>query len=299
MRHMTTLTYIDTVARLGSIRSAAEVLSITASALNRRILAIEEELGVDLFERHAQGVTLNSAGELFIHHIRNQIADLERVRSRIADLQGNRRGHIRIGAEHAVLPKFLPRQIAAYSKMFPQVTFELHSGTAHDIETALMNQDLDIIFVLDSRRVAEFDALIYHPQVLHALVPKDHPLADQDQVSMADCVQHPVIVPPRQTALREKIESSLSRTGLVLQVIVETDDPRSTIDMARAGIGIGFGVGMSLPSNIGLDLHIAPVVLRNQSSPLLVVGQRRGRSLPVAVGKFVEEIRSALARDIG
>jgi DNA-binding transcriptional LysR family regulator len=50
MRHLTTLRYVDAVARAGSIRKAAETLSITSTALNRRLLTIEEELGVQIFE---------------------------------------------------------------------------------------------------------------------------------------------------------------------------------------------------------------------------------------------------------
>ena len=81
MRHTLPLIYFEAVAKSGSIRAAAEELAITASALNRRIISMEEELGVELFERHANGVRLNIAGEVFIQHARRQLADLERVRS--------------------------------------------------------------------------------------------------------------------------------------------------------------------------------------------------------------------------
>ena len=96
MRYMTTIRFIDAVARAGSIRKAADELAITSTALNRRILAVEEELGAPIFERLARGVRLNSAGEIFIHHIRNQISDMERVRTQIADLAGERRGSVAI-----------------------------------------------------------------------------------------------------------------------------------------------------------------------------------------------------------
>ena len=75
MRYMTTIRFIDAVARAGSIRRAADELAITSTALNRRILAVEEELGWPIFERMARGVRLNSAGEIYIHHIRNQLSD--------------------------------------------------------------------------------------------------------------------------------------------------------------------------------------------------------------------------------
>jgi len=96
LRHLLVLKYIEKIARTGSLRSAAEELNITASALNRRIQGIEEELGVEIFERHPAGLRPNIAGEILLKYIRDQIADMDRVKSRIADLTGMRAGHINI-----------------------------------------------------------------------------------------------------------------------------------------------------------------------------------------------------------
>ena len=96
MRALITLKFVETVARTGSIRRAAEQLAITSTALNRRILALEEELGYPLFERLPSGVRLNTAGEVFVDFIRRQSSDFERVKSQLADLAGVRRGHINI-----------------------------------------------------------------------------------------------------------------------------------------------------------------------------------------------------------
>src|SRR4051812_19981729 len=69
------LTYMDAVARHGSIRKAAEALHIASSALNRRILDLEDELGTLLFERLPRGVRLSAAGELFIGYVRRSLTD--------------------------------------------------------------------------------------------------------------------------------------------------------------------------------------------------------------------------------
>jgi len=62
MRAMDTLQYVDIIAKEGSIRKAADRLNITSTALNRRILGLEDELGYPLFERTSGGVRLNTAG---------------------------------------------------------------------------------------------------------------------------------------------------------------------------------------------------------------------------------------------
>lgn len=85
-----------------------QALSINSTALNRQILAIEDELGVPIFERLSRAVRLNPAGEVLVHMIRGQISDFERLKSQIADLTGGRRGHVAIASARMSLPGFLP-----------------------------------------------------------------------------------------------------------------------------------------------------------------------------------------------
>lgn len=109
MRHTRALNVVVEVARSGSIRRAVERLNIAPSALTRQIQDIEHELGTPLFERLSSGMRLNAAGELLVRHIKDQLADLERVRSQIADLTGVRRGHVTIACSQAFLTRFIQK----------------------------------------------------------------------------------------------------------------------------------------------------------------------------------------------
>ena len=90
--HSRALKYLDEVTRTGSIRKAAMSLHVTPSAIDRRILLLEEQLGTAIYERHASGLRLTAAGEILAQHIRRTLQDLERTRSEIEDLRGLRRG---------------------------------------------------------------------------------------------------------------------------------------------------------------------------------------------------------------
>ena len=70
MLHSRKLQYIDEIARCGSIRKAAQRLNVASSAVNRQILALEEEFGAPLFERLPRGLRLTAAGEMCVEHIR-------------------------------------------------------------------------------------------------------------------------------------------------------------------------------------------------------------------------------------
>src|SRR5712692_1811533 len=75
MNHLRFLHYVDEVARVGSVRQAAERLHVAASAVNRRVQDIEDELGTPIFERLPRGMRLTAAGELFVRYIRSRAAD--------------------------------------------------------------------------------------------------------------------------------------------------------------------------------------------------------------------------------
>ena len=85
MNHLRHLRYIDEIARCGSIRLAAERLHVAASAVNRRLLDVEDELGTPVFERLPRGMRLTAAGERFLDRARNVLRELEAVhRTQIA-----------------------------------------------------------------------------------------------------------------------------------------------------------------------------------------------------------------------
>ena len=92
------LRYFAAVARGGSIREAAEELHVAQSALSRQILKLEAHLGAPLFQRHARGVELTSAGEILLSFAQMSLRQVEKVRSEVDALKGLRRGNVHIHA---------------------------------------------------------------------------------------------------------------------------------------------------------------------------------------------------------
>ena len=175
MRHLQTFRLIESVTRAGSIRRAAEDMSITASALNRRIRNFEEEFGCEIFERLPKAS--GCAGELLLQHIRGQISDLARVQSQVADLTGVRRGHVSVACSQALLPYFLPAQIAAYRSDHPGVTFSVNVRDRQQAEQELSNYSSDIALVFDPLLLVDFELLMAVAQPVCVAFAHDHPLA--------------------------------------------------------------------------------------------------------------------------
>lgn len=298
MKHLTTLRLIDEVARTGSIRKAAEDLALTPSALHRRIQAFEEELGERIFDRVPQGVRLNAAGELVIHHIRTQVAEFDRLKSRLADLSGMRRGHVSIACSQALTPHFLPTEIAAYRREFPHVTFDVLVLEHRAAEQALIDYTVDLALVFDTDRMSEFQVTTAVRQDLHAVMAEGHPLAAGETVRLRDCLRHRVILPTTSFGGRLLLQRALARTSLQLQPFMQSNSFEFMKRYLVHEQAVSFQIEIGAPAAAGQDgLVSRPVDPRDVGSGTLIFGQRHGRILPVASARFADRIARRLTTD--
>jgi len=198
MQHLDTFRLIEAIARAGSIRKAAEDSNITASALNRRLARFEQEFGSQIFERLPRGVRLNPAGELVLQHYRAQRSDLARVQSQIADLTGVRRGHVTIACSQALLPFFLPQQIAGYRSAHPGVTFAVNVRDREQAEAELVSFRSDLALVFEPLVLVDFEVLHAIPQPVCALFAPDHPLTALPELRLRDCLDHIHVAPAQK-----------------------------------------------------------------------------------------------------
>lgn len=296
MRYLDSVRYIDAVARAGSIRKAADSLAITSTALNRRILAVEEELGVQIFERLAHGVRLSSAGEILIQHIRNELSDMERVKSQIADLSGVRRGHVSIACSQALLPFFLPQQIAHYRKEHQNVTFGVHLRDREAAEQALVDHTADLAIVFEPVRMADFHALLRVRQPVHAVMTVDHPLASKKSLRLSDCLSYPLAMPTSPYGVRHLLDIAALSAAVRLDPVIESDSFEFLRNHAVAENIISFQIPIGI-SNVTMAGPMISVPLDGRDVPagVLYMGQLRGRTLPVASARFAAQLSAILA----
>ena len=139
------MTYVDAVARHGSIRKAADALNVASSALNRQILDLEMDLGAALFERLPRGVRLTAAGEVFLAYTRQAISELKAVESQVEQLRGLVRGQVGIAAVESVAGELLPSVITQFQAEHPNVRFNVRIGAPEELVAALIADQVDLI----------------------------------------------------------------------------------------------------------------------------------------------------------
>ncbi|SFH65984.1 LysR family transcriptional regulator [Albimonas pacifica] len=300
MKHLTTFRLIDEVARLGSIRRAAEAMAITASAVQRRLIAFEEELGEPIFERLPHGVRLNAAGELAIHHVRQQLAETDRLRSRLADLTGVRRGHVSVACSQALTPYFLPEEIGRYSALYPAVRFEVmvqeHGAASGALEAYLV----DLALVFDAAGPPPFEILIAVPQPIRAMMAADHPLAGRGELRLRECLEYPLALPTRAFGGRMLIERSLAARGFSATPELESNSFEYLKAHVARSRTIAFQIDVGAPrAGAGEGVTSVPVAARDVHAGSLYFGQLKGRTLSVAAARFADQVTRRLEERFG
>ena len=301
MRHLTTFRMIDEVARAGSLRRAAQAMAITPSALQRRVQTFEEELGFAVFERLARGVRPSAAGEIVLHHIRQQLAETDRLRSRLADLSGVRRGHVSIACSQALTTHFLPAEIACYRAAHPAVSFEVHVLDHEAAVAALIDYEADIALVYGGERTNDLEVVLAVPQDICAVMARAHPLAHRETLRLREVLRHPLALPTRAFTGRRLLDRALAGGSTRLTIAVESNSFELLKSYVRRTDAITLQVPVGSPTEGELDDALVGILIdsRDIHGDYLYLAQLKGRTLSVASSRFTSQVSRALVDRFG
>jgi len=199
--------YFEEVARRGSIRRAAESLSITPSAIDRQILLMEERLGVPLFDRTSRGLRLTAAGEVLVDAVRRWKRDIAGVESHIDELRGLRRGAVSIAFVEGAA-ELLTRNLADFNKRYPGIIYHMHTMVSEAVVDTVLAGEADIGLAFnppDRHDLRVESALVYQ---VGAVMRQDHPLAGQKEVTPAQCAEYPLVGPAHGNVLQAIIDQA-------------------------------------------------------------------------------------------
>ncbi|MFT4272855.1 MAG: LysR family transcriptional regulator [Pantoea sp.] len=294
MKHIQILKTIKVISEVGSIRKAAEQLNITPSALTRKVLDFEDEIGIAIFERISQGVRLNPAGELLLRHINFQLADYDLFRSQIADLSNLKRGHINLVCSQAFAGNFVPEQVAAFRKKYPDVTVNvLVRDHIHGI-ASLIDYEADLALLLNPPPSSEVQELLTSHQHLCAVMNTSHPLAGRDSpLHLRECCDYVFALPLNFLAIRANLNEALAAQGLTPRTGVESSSLEFLFSYILKESALTFQIAAGVPQTEP-RLRVKTLAERETSPLRVMLGQLRNRTLSLPALKLAEQMKSAL-----
>lgn len=289
------LRYILAVAQAGSIRVAAGMLNVAQSAISRQILNVEADLGVILFERHARGVSLTPAGEVFLRFARDTRGLSERVRSELDALRGFHRGIVRIWAIDSVSQDILPHAITSYAVDNPGIRFEVTIASTKEVVAAVQDVRADIGIAFQPQRPAGVRASLRLRYPVNALMSAKHPLARAESLLLVDTLEYPIALTPPGAGSRILIDATASAAGVVLVPRFESNSVQLLARFATNTSGITFLSRLCASEGLRSG-ELAAVRLRDRlmSVARVEVLVLADRILPAAAQQFHEHLQRTL-----
>lgn len=277
--------FVAVVDASGFARAAAR-LNLSQPALSRQIHALEDDLGVKLFDRTRRRVQLTSEGEDLIARSRRLLSDAAALGERARALTGGETGVLRIGAAPQAIETLLAAFCTGYQRRHPGVDIHLIEEGGATLFARLERGDVHLALVAVGD--ARFQQRLLAPLYVLAVTPKDHPLGRRGTAEIAELAGLPLLLPRRGFGSREWFDDACAVGNVRPRVLLESGAPQTLVALARAGYGIAI-----VPSNTPVPrAGVRAIPLLLSKIPVgrwVTVSWDPRRSLPRYAERFVGE----------
>jgi LysR family transcriptional regulator, transcriptional activator of the cysJI operon len=231
-----------TVAHHLNFSRAAEELFLTQPAVTQQIKALEDEIGVPLFDRSGGRITLTAGGKVLLPFADKMKEISDQAFSAVAETSGQQAGELAIGASQTIGQYLLPNFVAGFVKAYPRVQIIVRSGNTEAMLDALLAHEVHLALIegLNQRKDLNIEPFLQDHMVL--VVPPSHEWADQD-VEVDALKQQPLLMREFGSGSRRVVEKAIVVAGLQkkdLKIQMELDSTEGLLSAVEAGLGVTF-----------------------------------------------------------
>jgi LysR family cys regulon transcriptional activator len=285
-------------ARRGyNLTEVANVLFTSQPGVSRQIRELEEELGIEIFERNGKRLTgLTEPGRGVLQIIERLLLEAENLRRASEEYAGEKKGTLTIAATHTQARYALPGVVQSFRLAFPEVRIALKQSSPEHIAEWVLSGKADIGIATEG--LSRFEDLISFPCYSWShtvVVPEGHPLTSLTSVSLEDLAAYPLITYDVGFTGRGHIDEAFKNAGLATDIVLTAMDSDVIQQYAALGLGVGIVASMAVEHNRANGLQViesgqlfAPNVTR--------LAVRRGAYLRSYVHEFITRIAPDLSR---
>jgi len=294
------LRYISAVARHGlNVSATAESLYTSQPGVSKQIRLLEDELGVQVFERSGKQLTrITPAGQAILELVDNALASVENVRHVAQEFKDPQRGSLSIATTHTQARYALPATISAFRRRYPRVTLHMHQGSPTQISELAASSQVD--FAIATEAMEHFEDLVMMP-CYHwnrcVVTPPDHPLCDERPLSLEAVAQYPLVTYVFGFTGRSQLDKAFRARGLTPDVVLTATDADVIKTYVRLGLGVGIIARMAYEPRIDGDLRMLDASHLFEHSTTKI-GFRRGAFMRSYMYDFIELFSPPMKRDI-
>lgn len=232
------LRYFVAIVDHGSLSRAALMLHVAQPALTQQLRQLEDELGVQLLHRTAQGVLSTDAGKVFYEHaqaILKQVADAQAAVVQSAERPS---GSVTLGLPHSISSALALPLLRAIRQRYPEITLQLTEELTGNLTEQLRAGRVNLAVLLDDGQLGGFATTPLVEEELRYICRDDTPLASgRDSVSLREVLDTTLILPGLQHGVRPRIESTARGAGLHARDVIEINSIAILKSAILAGMG--------------------------------------------------------------
>lgn len=271
------LTYFKKVAELQHITRAAEELHVAQPSLSRTIARLENELGVQLFERSGKNIFLNAYGGIVLRHTNRILQEIKDIQREIADVSDDSDRTVSVSLYSA--SKLFPNLVMAFKKQYPGIRLQIIQENLNKNPSEECDLTLYSTMQPDIR---ENSVTLFAEDILLAL-PKSNPLSQRASLNLSEVANEEFICLQRGKSLRTITDIYCKIAGFEPSVVLESDSPETVRELIHAGIGISFIPSITWQGMETKDIVLVPITAPQCKRYLNLSWRAYGYFCPAAV----------------
>ena len=257
MLNIRTLQILVEVARQGGFSRAAQTVHAVQPTVSKAVQAVEDRLGVRIFERANNGVRLTVEGEIVYRRALNILQEFEALEADVAALHKLEKGVLRIGFPPVASGILFADLLSKYRQLYPGINISLQEQGCASLEPMVLSRDLDLAVTL-LPVPPNFSWLQIRDEPLMVIMPPDHPLADRKRLKMDELADNAFIGRLEQCfLLNDRIEAVCRQRGLNSNECPRSGQQRFHRDLVATGIGVALLPRLELERRELPNIHIA------------------------------------------
>lgn len=228
------------VAQHLNFRKAADQLFLTQPAVTLQIQALENELGVRLFDRAGGKVSLTPQGKILLNHANKLASIAAQAERELGTTQGTVSGELSLGVSTTIAQYVLPKLLGAFLAEHPQVQFSLRSGNTAEIVQLLLDGKVSAGLIEGPAQERGVHTEPFMDDELVLIAPREFESA---RISRAQLQRLPLLMREQGSGSRRVVETALNKAGLKsksFQKVMDLDSTEAIKSAVEAGLGVGF-----------------------------------------------------------
>jgi DNA-binding transcriptional LysR family regulator len=285
-----TLRLFVSICEMHSIARAAEREALVASAVSKRIVAIEDRMGVQLLVRGRRGVEPTAAGQALLRQAREVLGALDRLNAELDGFAGGVQGSVRVAASVSALAEDLPDDVAAFLETHPGLRVSLDERPSAEVVRDVHAGSAELGVAWDAVDAQGLHATPYRHDHLRVIVPAAHPLAGRARVRFAETLDHPSVALASTGLVGLVMQREAARAGRTLVHRMQVSSLDACIRIVAAGMGLAILPAESAAVQANARRLVMLELDESWAERRFVVLSRAEAALPLAARRLLEHL---------